>query len=59
MDKGLGDRHVTWKSCDKSLERSRRIGKSLELELGLGVTSRDKGSLWCTHSVCMYDRDEE
>ena len=33
---------------------SRRIGKSLEMELGLGVTSRDKGSSWCTHSVHMY-----
>ena len=28
---------------------SRRIGKSLEKELGLGVTSRDNGSLWCAH----------
>ena len=24
------------------------------MELGLGVTSRDKDSLWCTHSVHMY-----
>ena len=40
----------------KNLE-SRRIGKSLEMELGLGVTSRDEGSSWCTHSVCMYNRD--
>ena len=38
---------------------SRRIGKSLEMELGLGVTSRDKGSSWCTHGACMYDGDEE
>ena len=38
---------------------SRRIRKSLEIELGLGVTSRDKGSSWCTHGVCMYNRDEE
>ena len=32
----------------------RRIRNSLELELGLGVISRDKGFLWCTHGVCMY-----
>ena len=38
---------------------SRRIGKSLEEELGLGVTSRDKGSSWYTHGVCMYNGDEE
>jgi len=38
---------------------SRRIGKSLEMELGLGVTARDKGSSWCTHGVRMYDGDEE
>ena len=38
---------------------SRRIGKSLEMELGLEVTLRDKGFSWCTHSVCMYDGDEE
>ena len=36
---------------------SRRIGKSLEMEIGLGVTSRDKGSSWCTHDVHMYSRD--
>ena len=45
---------MTWKSCDKSLEQSGRIRKSLEIELGLGVTSRDKGSSWCTHGICMY-----
>ena len=28
---------------------SRRIGKSLEKELGLGVTSRDMGSSWYTY----------
>jgi len=33
---------------------SRRIGKSLEMELGLGVTSRDKGSSWCIHDIRMY-----
>ena len=38
---------------------SRRIGKSLEEELGLEVTSRDKGSSWCTHGIRMYDGDEE
>ena len=32
----------------------RRIRKSLEKEIGLGVTLRDKGSSWCTHGVCMY-----
>ena len=36
---------------------SRKIGKSLEMELGLGVMSRDKGSSWCTHGVRMYDGD--
>ena len=30
-----------------------------KLALGLEVTSRDKGSSWCTYSVRMYDRDEE
>ena len=45
---------VVWKDLG-----SRRIRKSLEMELGLGVTSRDKGSSWCTHGVCMYDGDEE
>ena len=38
---------------------SRRIGKSLEMELGLGVMSRDKSSSWCTHGVHMYNGDEE
>ena len=38
---------------------SRRIRKSLEMELGLEVMSRDKGFSWCTHGVHMYDRDEE
>jgi len=37
--------------------RSRRIGKSLEMEIGLGVTSRDKGFSWCTHGVHMYSGD--
>ena len=36
---------------------SKRIGKSLEKELGLGVTSRDNGSSWCTNSVHMYSGD--
>jgi len=36
---------------------SRRIGKSLERELGLGITSRDMGSSWCTHGVHMYSGD--
>ena len=49
MDIGLEESRVVWKDLG-----SRRIGKSLKMELGLGVTSRDKGSLWCTHGVCMY-----
>ena len=36
---------------------SRRIGKSLEMEIGLGVMSRDKGSSWCTYGVHMYSGD--
>ena len=28
---------------------SRRIERSLEKELGLGMMSRDNGSSWCTH----------
>ena len=40
----------------KDLE-SRRIGKGLEMELGLGVTSRDKGSSWYTHGVRIYNGD--
>jgi len=43
---------VVWKDLG-----SRRIGKSLEMEIGLGVTSRDMGSSWCTHGVHMYNRD--
>ena len=36
---------MVWKDL-----RARRIGKSLEKELGLGVISRDNGSSWwCTH----------
>jgi len=36
---------------------SRRIGKSLEMEIGLGMTSRDKSSSWCIHGVHMYNGD--
>ena len=36
---------------------SRRIGKSLNKELGLGMMLRDMGSSWCTHNVHMYSRD--
>ena len=36
---------------------SRRIGKSLEMEIGLGVSSRDKGSSLCTHGMHMYSGD--
>ena len=52
MDIGLEESRAVWKDLG-----SRRIGKSLEMELGLGVTSRDKSSSWCTHGVHMYDRD--
>ena len=57
----LGDRHMTWKSCDR-LEQSRavwkdlgsrRIRKSLELELGLEDDVKRQGFLmvhtWCMH----------
>jgi len=43
---------VVWKDLG-----SRRIRKSLEMEIGLGVTSRDKGSSWCTHGMHMYSGD--
>ena len=43
---------VVWKDLG-----SRRIRKSLEKELGLGVTSRDNSSSWCTHDMYMYSRD--
>jgi len=43
---------VVWKDVG-----SRRIGKSLEMELGLGVMSRDKGFSWCTHGVHIYSGD--
>jgi len=36
---------------------SRRIERSLEKELGLGMTSRDNGSSWCTPGVHMYSGD--
>ena len=36
---------------------SRRIEKSLEKELGLGVMSRDMGSSWCIHGVHIYSGD--
>ena len=49
MDIGLEESRVVWKDLE-----SRRIRKSLEREIGLGVISRDKGSSWCTHGVHMY-----
>ena len=52
MDIDLEESRAVWKDLG-----SRRIRKSLEMELQLGVTSRDKDSLWYTHSVHMYDRD--
>ena len=39
MDIGLEESKAVWKNLG-----SRRIGKSLEKEIGLGVTSKDKGS---------------
>ena len=36
---------------------SKRIRKSLEKKLGLGVTSRDNGFSWCTHGAHIYDGD--
>ena len=35
----------------------RKIGKSLEMELGLGVMSRDKSSSWYIHGMHMYSGD--
>jgi len=43
---------VVWKNLG-----SRRIEKSLEKELGLGVMSRDYGFSWCTHGMHMYSGD--
>ena len=59
-DIGLGDRHVTWKSCGISLERSGRTqglegsGRVQRGSQGQEMTSRDMGSSWCTHGVRMY-----
>ena len=49
MDIGLEQSRAVWKDLG-----SRRIRKSLEREIGLKVTSRDKGSSLCTHGICMY-----
>jgi len=38
---------------------SRRIRKSLEKELGLGMMSRDNGSSWCTHGIHMVTEIKE
>ena len=54
-DKGIGDRHMTWKLCDRI--QSGLEGLRVQKELGLGVTSRDMGSSWCRHSVYMYSGD--
>ena len=38
------------------MTESRTVYKDQEefrLELGLGVTSRDMSSSWCTHGICM------
>ena len=52
MDIRLEESRAVWKDLG-----SRRIRKSLEKEIGLGVISRDKGSSWCTHGVHMYSGD--
>ena len=52
MDIGLEKSRVVWKDL-----RSRRIGKSLEMKLGLEVMSRNKNSSWCTHGIHIYDGD--
>ena len=44
---------MTRKSCDRSLEWSRRIERSLEMELGLGDDVKRHG----THGVHMYSGD--
>ena len=49
MDIRLEESRAVWKDLG-----SRRIRKSLEKEIGLGVISRNKGSSWYTHGVCMY-----
>ena len=49
MDIGLEESRAVWKDLG-----SRRIGKSLEKEIELGVTSRDKSSSWCIHGIRMY-----
>ena len=62
-DIGLGDRHVTWKVMWYSLERSGRTqglegsGRVQRWSQGQEMTSRDKGSSWCTHGVHMYSGD--
>jgi len=48
----MTEARTVWKNLG-----SRRIRKSLEKELGLGVTSRDNSSSWCTHGVHMYSGD--
>ena len=62
MDKGLGDRHVTWKSCDRvqsGLEglRVQKDREEFRWNQGQEMMSRDKSSSWCTHGVHMYSRD--
>ena len=49
MDIGLEESRVVWKDLG-----SRRIRKSLERKIGLGVMSRDKGSSWCTYGIHIY-----
>ena len=43
---------MAWKDLE-----SRRIRKSLEKELGLGMMLRDKSSSWYIHGVYIYSRD--
>ena len=61
-DIGLGDRHVTWKSCGivQSGLEGLRVQKDREesrWSQGQKMMSRDMGSSWCTHGVHMYSGD--
>ena len=61
-DKEIGDRHMTWKSCDRGQNglEELRVQKDREesrRSQGQEMTSRDMGSSWCTHGVHMYSGD--
>ena len=49
----MEEEHMIWKSCD----RVQNGLEGLRGELGLGMTSRNYGSLWCTHGAHMYSGD--